>query len=1168
MWIREIDFPAPLIDAHRAGELVIFVGAGVSRDAPANLPDFRTLTCDIAAEAAAQVTKSDLDRPDVFLGRLADRQVDVHRRVAAHIGVSTSKPNRLHNGLIDLAMAGPTVRIVTTNYDLHLSTALGHRGAQLEEYVAPALPMGDDFTGLVYLHGNLRQKPHQLVVTDRDFGRAYLRDAWAARFLERMFATYTVLFVGYSHGDLVMRYMERALERGGHGRYLLTAEPQEPDWPALDIVPVGYPITNGSHAALVDAIEGWGSQASMGLLDHRQQIANFVSSPPSQVPEETSYLEATVADRDRVRLFADLARGEEWLRWAATQPEFRRLFDPSVAPTECSWSLSYWFAEHFVMDEVLTGAALSLVRDAGGRIGRTVWLAIAHRLHVQGSPRPDWLMPWVVLLIENAPDVTAEWLDYALVESRWPEDRSEALLLFDYLTEPQALMGRSFVQPGAVRFEVQLRGSSYWLDEAWGKLFAPNLPEAAPALLAVAERHLRRAHQLLAATGSAVPGWDPVSFRRSAIDPHPQDQHREPVDALIDAARDCLEALLKAGDSLGVALLDAWAVSEVPILRRLSVYGWVCRTDVDGTAKIAWLREREWLFDHQLHHEVFRLIEVALPSAAAAQADALVADVMTGPESHPADADYRVYEQFNALAWITRHTPDLQSAREALEQIQAENPQLAVREHPDLLSTIEVGFIPPRPPMTASELHQRIATDAAGAVSDLRTFEGVNSSPDGPTWSDAVSVLVETVRDDPTDGFAVLDATGGDTPDIVRSVISGWSMAAVDAAMAEKILQRLAHVDLNAVAEDIAQLLANSNRGDSNPTEWHRFPAARSLAADLWSAIDTSPTPTDNVDDWLSLAIGSAAGRIALFWVNVIAADWRIAGDGWAGLPSEIRARLELMLASQDARSAMAEIVLSSHALFFFTSDRTWSETNILPLLNWAYPMRARRTWDGYLIWGRWNDQLLNAGLLEGYLAAAAHLTEFREELRQQLCSHLAAVALHSDVDPIPWMRTFTATVDLDHRVEWMSQVAWMLSEMPADAVEYQWQRWMRPYWQDRIDSIPIDLSDAEASALATWVVYLTASICDGVNMATAHPAGLGQHMSILDDLDKNRLNNAPTELARLIAHLMQGTQPPFWGCHQLATIVPELRNGGAPAHIKVIVEEALRLGCNDAAQW
>ncbi|HEY5179856.1 MAG TPA: DUF4020 domain-containing protein [Dermatophilaceae bacterium] len=1153
MQIREVDFPAALIEAHRARGLVIFVGAGASLDPPSNLLDFRELTVRIAAEAQEQTAERDLERADVFLGKLVDRQVNVHLRVAAHIGVSTSKPNRLHEALADLAVAGAPVRIVTTNYDLHLSTVLSGRGIQFEEYVGPALPMGNDFTGVVYLHGNLHQEPRRLVVTDADFGRAYLRDAWAARFLERMFATYTVVFVGYSHDDVVMRYLARALGSDAPYRYALTPTPDAPDWGALGIRPVGYRVNNESHAELVDAVEGWASRASMGLLDHRQRVALLVSAPPSQVPEEASYLEAVVADPDQVRLFADLARGEKWLSWAATRPEFGLMFDPLTAPTECTSTLAYWFAEHFVVNESHTAAALVVVQDAGGRFGPMLWSAVGQRMHMQGSPRPDWLGPWVVLLIQNAPEgASSEWLEYALVASRWPEDQSTALLLFDHLTEPQAQTRPSLGLPGLPRFDVWLRGSSHWLDEAWRELFVPNLTEAAAGLLAITDRHLRRAFQLLVAVGSARPGWDPFSFIRSAVERHPQDQYREPVDALIDAARDCLEALLNAGDNMGAAYLSAWADSEVPILRRLAVFGWVCRTDVDGTAKIAWLRERGWLFDHQLRHEVFLLIEVALPSAAGDVADALVADVLAGSDA--AVEDHRAYEQFNALAWMKTHAPELQTAREAFERAQAKHPLFAERPHPDMGSWMEVGFVQPRPPMTAADLHERITANVADAIAELRRYEHVSSSFDGPTWRDALGVLVEAVRDHPADGFAVLDAAGGDNPDVVRGVISGWSAAAVDKETAEVILERLSQVDVRAVAEDLSRLLADGGRGDTNSTEWHLFPAAERLAADVWVAVDTEPPPA------------ASAGRLAEFWVHAIAADWRAAGDNWTGMPSETRDRLDVLLAGEDARTAMAEVVFSSQVLFFFGADRVWCEAHVLPLLDWADPVRAQRTWDGYLTWGRWNDQLLDAGLLKDYLAAAGHLDDFEEKLRRQLCSHLAGVAVSSEVDP-QWMQTFTRTVEPADRVEWMSQMAWMLDDLPEGAVEHQWQRWMRPYWQGRLESIPVELTTEEASAMATWVVYLTESIGEGVTLATAHSAGFRERTNILHDLSENRVHHAPAEFAKLIAHLMRGTQPPFWGGHYLAKIMPELRRRAAPADIEAIVEEAMRLGCEGAVQ-
>lgn len=69
-------------------------------------------------------------------------------------------------------------------------------------------------------------------------------------------------------------------------------------------------------------------------------------------------------------------------------------------------------------------------------------------------------------------------------------------------------------------------------------------------------------------------------------------------------------------------------------------------------------------------------------------------------------------------------------------------------------------------------------------------------------------------------------------------MISGWSAAAVDPETAEKILDRLSRVDIAALAEDLCRLLADGGRGDTNPTEWHLFPAAKSLAGDIWSALD------------------------------------------------------------------------------------------------------------------------------------------------------------------------------------------------------------------------------------------------------------------------------------------------------------------------------------------
>lgn len=244
MWISSVDLPDELVSAARSGELVIFVGAGASMDAPASLPSFVGLTRDIADDARFAYEESDLYRPDELLGRIGDGQVDVHRQVRRRINRPESSPNALHEAIVDLAAATKAPRIVTTNFDLHLSSVIEARGLEWGEYTGPALPMGHEFEGVVYLHGSLRQPASQLVVTDSDFGAAYLTDAWAARFLERMFATFTVLFVGYSHGDVVMQYLGRALPPTSR-RFVLVAGVPETRWRRLRITPVSYEVEAG-----------------------------------------------------------------------------------------------------------------------------------------------------------------------------------------------------------------------------------------------------------------------------------------------------------------------------------------------------------------------------------------------------------------------------------------------------------------------------------------------------------------------------------------------------------------------------------------------------------------------------------------------------------------------------------------------------------------------------------------------------------------------------------------------------------------------------------------------------------------------------------------------------------------------------------------------------------
>ena len=131
--------------------------------------------------------------------------------------------------------------------------------------------MGDDFNGIVYLHGSVRDDAKKLVLTDADFGRAYLTQGWARRFVQRLFDEFVVLFVGYSHQDLPLLYLARGLSAAadGPGRYALTSPTSDTDWLNLGIIPVHYPLHADPlprHGALGDCLVRWAELANLGSL--------------------------------------------------------------------------------------------------------------------------------------------------------------------------------------------------------------------------------------------------------------------------------------------------------------------------------------------------------------------------------------------------------------------------------------------------------------------------------------------------------------------------------------------------------------------------------------------------------------------------------------------------------------------------------------------------------------------------------------------------------------------------------------------------------------------------------------------------------------------------------------------------------------------------------------
>jgi hypothetical protein len=318
MLFKTIDFPEAILDARTSGDLVVFAGAGVSIPSPSSLPTFRGLATKIGEGSG--ITYEENEPDDRYLGRLKMNGIDVHAASANILVNANTKPHELHRLLYELFPSREQVRIVTTNFDTHLSTAgKDVFGSEIRTFCAPALPLGNDFNGLVYLHGCAGWDPNRCILTDEDFGRAYLTEAWAARFLAAMFTRYVVVFIGYSHNDTVMNYLSRGLppkSQSTRFAFSLDDANSRRNWGHLAIKPLIYQETSeeNAHQALTDSLKKFVEVFNLGLLGEAQRIQNIFKSPPPLEGEDADYLKFALSKLDTARIFSDMLDHRKLIR--------------------------------------------------------------------------------------------------------------------------------------------------------------------------------------------------------------------------------------------------------------------------------------------------------------------------------------------------------------------------------------------------------------------------------------------------------------------------------------------------------------------------------------------------------------------------------------------------------------------------------------------------------------------------------------------------------------------------------------------------------------------------------------------------------------------------------------------------------------------------------------
>jgi len=1169
-----VSIPDELELARVEGHLVVFAGAGVSMGPPALLPSFRDLAEDVggAVEPLLEADERALDR---YLGRLERNNVRVQERARDRLRRRRSGHNVIHESLLGIFGEASRVRLITTNFDTHFTTAAESvfGDTRLPFYVGPALPPGPTFRGIAQLHGSLDQEQDRLVLTDTDFATAYMADGWASRFLVGVFAERTILFVGYSITDPLMQYLIRALPAGKRS-FALCHQEEVASWKELAVTSVTF--GTGQHGErfgeLNDALKRWRWYAQASPTDHAQELKALIRTGPPASPVDADYLRARVRTEAGRTVFSGAATETEWFSWAANEGLLDPLTDEASSDAEAaSWAL--WTLDRFASGDA--PPLLKFMRRRGPHVHRALAMHIA--IHLARGPLPPEavLGRFVALLTNQRPRKDSgvhqyEWLLRRLVDEKC--DR-EALALLRWMT----FLRLETVERYYALFESEEESEAVRpLTNRVDMVASPSdlghfMKEKGPALAALASdelielgmQRIGEAYELLSLAGAVGEGSvDWFSLGRTAIAPSNQDTFSHPEDVVLDLVRCGLDHWSEAEPSRLEAFGNEFSQDDRSLVRRLALYAVSRCTTLAADAVLERAREERWAMDFQARPEFYRVLKTHYAGASEGAKESFIGTLRNEDVWGDLDSGH-AHVRFSISCLLARLDPTGDATTAFADAERSAHPEWAEQDPDGYLTRIEVGVRGEAPsPLSAEKL---LAADVGEALSDLA--DALGGENDSETGQALLGAAQQAVTTDPRWGVNLLEvaSTRPEVPSALTNAVL-WALRDV-VPDAETQLTFLSLIERWQWPEEVSRPLGSvldwwARRLASGYSEAHLDAIER--AADVLYKRSKSVGPAiASETGWTEQAMNHPAGHAAEVWWMVANARNRVDGQFVLAIGDGERERWERVLVDTSAAGSYGRVILAMASDRLSNGDHPWAQKHLFPAFDPENGLdRASQLWDGRLSQHHFSWTTI-AGLAHSFEQFFSRSSSLVPARARELGDFVGLLVTHPAESgfSLRLLQSFVRGAAPDARLAFADSLPKHLGGLERDGRLRVWNDILGPYWRDRRTNVPLALSPEEIGAMSQWITVLPEVAdrvigelrqTDGDNLP--HAEGLIWEWS----QDPEWVRAHPREASETIKWLAERRSIPTWMCDKALGILETSWKEGAAVETVLAATEVL----------
>lgn len=528
----------------------------------------------------------------------------------------------------------------------------------------------------------------------------------------------------------------------------------------------------------------------------------------------------------------------------------------------------------------------------------------------------------------------------------------------------------------------------------------------------------------------------------------------------------------------------------------------------------------------------------------------------------------REYERYNLLSWIVKWAPESVPAKDALERAATANPEFMPREHPDLDAwTSEAGLVIHTSPKSAKEL---LMESPESSLEVLLEFEGdrFHNAPDRDGLLQELGKASASSFDWSFRLARLLVKGQIWKKDLWHHLVNGWEqsvLSAVEWREAIKLLQLA--TELHTTVDAVPRLLQNSLQKSSGGLPDDVLTEAEHLSDRIWESLQDMPLLDKDMMGWLGTAINHPSGYVAEFWLHALFRRKKAAGENWSGLSEEYRDRFARVINGGSFSARMGAVILVSRIHFLADVDFPWARDQLLPLMDFSVEeQQAERAWHGFLYWGKSTPTLVPL-LKPLFKQAVSKLADDGERLRQTLFERIAHIVLNDPGNPLDddWLYDILGNEHTapDDRGTIATEILHAIRNTTDEVKKSVWERWLRQYWNDRVDGVPVRLEEREAKALIESTPYLKPVYTESVDLVCRAQILDLEHTLLFHHLLEHKLvDHDPEATLKLLVYVLDDGKDQTLHCFDLVPLHRELVSKLGEDQVTKLTELLLQKGC------